>query len=100
MDKYHTPLFAAEIVALLQAHNCKIVVDGTCGEGGHTLAFLKAGMQVIPMDYDTRLIERAQSRLNKEGFGETSGKICKKIVSAQNELNEQNQLNELNETLR
>lgn len=70
MDKYHTPLFAAEIVALLQAQNCKIVVDGTCGEGGHTLAFLKAGMQVIPMDYDTRLIERAQSRLNKEGFGE------------------------------
>lgn len=71
MDKYHTPLFAAEIVALLQAHDCKIVVDGTCGEGGHTLAFLKAGMQVIPMDYDTRLIERAQSRLNKEGFGDT-----------------------------
>ncbi|PJE63618.1 16S rRNA (cytosine(1402)-N(4))-methyltransferase [Candidatus Roizmanbacteria bacterium CG10_big_fil_rev_8_21_14_0_10_45_7] len=71
MDKYHTPLFAAEIVALLQAHNCKIIVDGTCGEGGHTLTFLKAGMQVISMDYDTRLIERAQGRLNKEGFGDT-----------------------------
>ncbi|MCR4326034.1 MAG: 16S rRNA (cytosine(1402)-N(4))-methyltransferase RsmH [Candidatus Roizmanbacteria bacterium] len=71
MDKYHTPLFAAEIVALLQAHDCKVIVDGTCGEGGHTLAFLKAGMRVIPMDYDTRLIERAQSRLNKEGFSDT-----------------------------
>ncbi len=67
-DKYHTPLFTGEIIALLQDHACRLVVDATCGEGGHTLAMLKAGIQVIPFDYDPHLVKRATERLRKEGY--------------------------------
>jgi 16S rRNA (cytosine1402-N4)-methyltransferase len=69
---YHAPVLAAEIVRLLAgeddagaprpAHG-RLAVDGTLGGGGHSLAFLEAGFDVVAFDRDPEAIAAATERL-------------------------------------
>ncbi len=58
---YHAPVMVAEILdAFTGAHR---VLDCTLGGGGHSLAFLEAGMDVTGLDRDPNAIATARARL-------------------------------------
>jgi 16S rRNA (cytosine1402-N4)-methyltransferase len=66
---YHAPVLATEILGLLgerignAAGHRPLVVDGTLGGGGHALAFLEAGWDVVGLDRDPEAIVAAATRL-------------------------------------
>ena len=67
---HHTPVMAAETVALLAARPGGVYLDGTLGEGGHTLALLERAHPdgvVIGIDRDPRALAVARRRL--AGYG-------------------------------
>jgi 16S rRNA (cytosine1402-N4)-methyltransferase len=64
---YHRPVLAAEAIELLAPRAGSLIVDGTCGGGGHTEAILHAGADVLALDQDPDAIEFARARLTKLG---------------------------------
>lgn len=58
---YHAPVLAAEVVSLLAG--ARRVLDGTLGGGGHTLALLEQGADVVSVDRDPSAIAEARRRL-------------------------------------
>lgn len=67
---FHQPVLLTETLQGLLLQEGKVYVDGTTGEGGHSQAILRADPQVkavLGIDWDSRSLERAQSRL--AGFG-------------------------------
>ena len=67
---FHQPVLLTETLQGLLLQEGKVYVDGTTGEGGHSQAILRADLQVkavLGIDWDSRSLERAQSRL--AGFG-------------------------------
>src|SRR5215210_5009203 len=76
---YHAPVLAAEIVRLLAADSPddatastrhplapgRVVLDGTLGGGGHSLALLEAGFDVVGVDRDPVAIAAATERLDR-----------------------------------
>ena len=65
---YHRPVLAAEVLELLAPKAGSLVVDGTCGGGGHAEAILLAGANVLALDQDPDAIEYSAGRLST--FGE------------------------------
>ena len=49
---YHRPVLAAEAIELLAPRPGSLVLDGTCGGGGHTEAILRTGADVLALDQD------------------------------------------------
>src|SRR5215471_16592354 len=64
---YHRPVLATEAVELLAPHPGSLVVDGTCGGGGHSEAILKTGADVLALDQDPDAIAEATKRLEEFG---------------------------------
>jgi 16S rRNA (cytosine1402-N4)-methyltransferase len=64
---YHRPVLVSESVELLAPRAGSLVVDGTCGGGGHTAEILRAGADVVAMDQDPDAIEFAKERLAEYG---------------------------------
>lgn len=70
-DAIHVPVFYQQIVSLLDLHPNHIILDGTCGEGGHGeifLRYLNMAGSYIGLDKDASILkvaERRLSRLNK-----------------------------------
>jgi 16S rRNA (cytosine1402-N4)-methyltransferase len=64
---YHQPVMLAEIVGWLAPGPGKVFVDGTCGGGGHSAAFLAAGARVIGLDHDVDAILEAKRRFAEVG---------------------------------
>lgn len=64
---YHRPVLAAEVVELLAPRAGSLVVDGTCGGGGHTEALLGTGADVLALDQDPDAIAHASERLAQFG---------------------------------
>lgn len=71
---YHAPVMAAEIVRYLvvapplpgaAAQDGPLVLDGTLGGGGHTLALLEAGCRVVALDRDPDALGAATARLDR-----------------------------------
>ncbi len=68
---YHAPVMAREIVAHLARRAAAgadgprgpLVLDGTLGGGGHTLALLEAGCDVVALDRDPDALAAAAGRL-------------------------------------
>jgi len=58
---YHAPVLADEVVSLLAS--ARLVLDGTLGGGGHSLALLESGGDVVAIDRDPQAIEAARRRL-------------------------------------
>jgi 16S rRNA (cytosine1402-N4)-methyltransferase len=61
----HIPVLAEEVVAHLKCGEGGTFVDATVGEGGHTLAILRASgkNRVIGIDLDEEILEQARERL-------------------------------------
>lgn len=53
---YHRPVLAQETIELLAPRAGSLVVDGTCGGGGHTELILKAGADVLALDQDPEAV--------------------------------------------
>ena len=64
---YHRPVLAQETVELLAPRPGSLVVDATCGGGGHTEAILKTGADVLALDQDPDAIEFAREQLAHVG---------------------------------
>src|SRR5947199_6749235 len=64
---YHRPVLAEEVVELLAPKPRSLVVDGTCGGGGHTEALLKAGADVLALDQDPDAVQHVTEQLARFG---------------------------------
>ena len=64
---YHRPVLVTESVELLAPRAGSLVVDGTCGGGGHTAEILRAGADVVALDQDPDAIEFAKEKLAEYG---------------------------------
>src|SRR3954452_9364955 len=60
---YHQPVLVNESVELLAPRAGSLVVDATCGGGGHTMEILRAGADVLAFDQDPDAIEFASEKL-------------------------------------
>ena len=60
---YHRPVLAAEVIELLAPHSGSLILDGTCGGGGHAEAILRTGANVLALDQDPDALEFARARL-------------------------------------
>jgi 16S rRNA (cytosine1402-N4)-methyltransferase len=64
---YHRPVLEREAVELLAPGPGSLVVDGTCGGGGHTEALLKTGADVLAFDQDPDAVEHVSEQLARFG---------------------------------
>ena len=64
---YHRPVLVRESVELLAPRAGSLVVDATCGGGGHTAEILRAGADVLALDQDPDAIDYAKENL--PGYG-------------------------------
>src|SRR6266576_6194363 len=64
---YHRPVLVEEAVELLAPRPGTLVVDATCGGGGHTERILKSGADVLALDQDPDAIEFAREQLGHVG---------------------------------
>lgn len=64
---YHRPVLAAEAIELLAPRAGALIVDATCGGGGHTEEILRKGADVVALDQDPDAIEHASERLASYG---------------------------------
>jgi 16S rRNA (cytosine1402-N4)-methyltransferase len=64
---YHRPVLVSESVELLAPRPGSLVVDGTCGGGGHTAEILRTGADVVALDQDPDAIDFAREKLS--GYG-------------------------------
>ena len=65
---YHRPVLVPETIELLRARPGAVVLDATCGGGGHSEALLNTGVNVVALDQDPDAIAQAKDRLSH--FGE------------------------------
>jgi 16S rRNA (cytosine1402-N4)-methyltransferase len=64
---YHRPVLAEEAVELLAPRPGTLVVDATCGGGGHTELILKTGADVLALDQDPDAIEFTRDQVAHVG---------------------------------
>ena len=70
LEVSHLSVLLTETVQGLALREGGLYVDGTTGEGGHSQAILQAEPRVksvLGIDWDSRSLETAQSRLNEFG---------------------------------
>jgi 16S rRNA (cytosine1402-N4)-methyltransferase len=64
---YHRPVLVSEVLELLGAKPGFLVVDATCGGGGHTEAFLETGANVLALDQDPDAVRHVSEQLARFG---------------------------------
>jgi 16S rRNA (cytosine1402-N4)-methyltransferase len=60
---YHRPVLLREVLELLKPKPGSLIVDGTCGGGGHTEALLEGGADVLALDQDPDAVRHVSERL-------------------------------------
>jgi len=60
---YHRPVLQKEVFDLLNPRAGLLIVDGTCGGGGHTEALLESGADVLALDQDPDAVHHVAERL-------------------------------------
>jgi 16S rRNA (cytosine1402-N4)-methyltransferase len=64
---YHRPVLQREVLRLLKPKPGSLIVDATCGGGGHTQTLLQSGADVLALDQDPDAVQHIRERL--EHFG-------------------------------
>ena len=64
---YHRPVLLTETIELLAPCPGALIVDATCGGGGHSEALLQTGADVLALDRDPDALEFARLRLMNFG---------------------------------
>jgi len=64
---YHRPVLVREAIELLAPRPGALVLDATCGGGGHSEVILKTGADVLALDQDPDAIAEATNRLSEFG---------------------------------
>jgi 16S rRNA (cytosine1402-N4)-methyltransferase len=64
---YHRPVLENEVVKQIAPKAGSLVVDGTCGGGGHTEALLRAGADVLALDQDPDAVQHVSEQLAQFG---------------------------------
>lgn len=64
---YHRPVMVREAIELLAPRAGALILDATCGGGGHAEAVLKTGADVVGLDQDPDAIAQATQRLSEFG---------------------------------
>lgn len=64
---YHRPVLVREAIELLTLRPGALVLDATCGGGGHSEAILRTGADVLALDQDPDAIAEATKRLEEFG---------------------------------
>ncbi|MEP6603525.1 MAG: 16S rRNA (cytosine(1402)-N(4))-methyltransferase RsmH [Spartobacteria bacterium] len=81
---YHQPVLAQEVVELLAPRPGSLIVDGTCGGGGHSELLLKSGADILALDQDPEAIEHAREQLAHVGsrvtFRRTNFRYSDKVL--------------------
>src|ERR1041385_8863821 len=60
---YHRPVLQSEVLGLLKPKPGLLIVDGTCGGGGHTEALLQSGADVLALDQDPDAVAHVSEQL-------------------------------------
>ena len=60
---YHRPVLQKEALELLKPKAGSLILDGTCGGGGHTEALLESGGDVLALDQDPDAVRHVAERL-------------------------------------
>src|SRR6266446_5537983 len=60
---YHRPVLQGEVFELLKPKAGLLVLDATCGGGGHTEALLQSGADVLALDQDPDAVRHISERL-------------------------------------
>src|SRR6058998_1895348 len=60
---YHRPVLQREVLGLLKPKASSLIVDATCGGGGHTEALLESGADVLALDQDPDAVQHVTERL-------------------------------------
>src|SRR5881392_20742 len=64
---YHRPVLQREVLELLKPRVSSLIVDGTCGGGGHTEELLESGAEVLALDQDPDAVQHVTERLARFG---------------------------------
>src|SRR5437763_12840158 len=64
---YHRPVLEKKVFELLKPKSGSLILDGTCGGGGHTEALLESGADVLALDQDPDAVQRVSKRLARLG---------------------------------
>src|SRR6516164_2769366 len=64
---YHRPVLQREVLGLLKPKPGLLIVDGTCGGGGHTEALLGSGADVLALDQDPDAVRHVSEGLSHFG---------------------------------
>src|SRR5882757_10876687 len=60
---YHRPVLQKEALELLKPKAGLLILDGTCGGGGHTEALIESGADVLALDQDPDAVRHVTGRL-------------------------------------
>lgn len=65
---FHKSVLSKEVLKFLDVKQNRWYLDATLGDGGHALAILQVGGNVVGIDVDPEALERARKRLQGTGF--------------------------------
>src|SRR6185503_4182731 len=60
---YHRPVLQKEVFELLKPKAGLLILDATCGGGGHAEALLDSGADVLALDQDPDAVQHVTERL-------------------------------------
>src|SRR5438309_12087134 len=60
---YHRPVLQKEVIELLKPKAGLLILDGTCGGGGHTETLLDSGADVLALDKDPDAVRHVTERV-------------------------------------
>src|SRR5256714_11042162 len=64
---YHRPVLEKKVFELLKPKSGSLILDGTCGGGGHTETLLESGADVLALDQDPDAVKHVSERLARFG---------------------------------
>ncbi len=77
---YHRPVLQREVLELLKPRASSLIVDGTCGGGGHTEELLESGAEVLALDQDPDAVQHVTERLAR--FGRANSKTRSAVLAS------------------